>query len=238
MIYLYIFIVIILILLLINIRRINIKKIKIELFKNNCDGVKNPFCSYDHDENKCKCVYQKDDLHINFPINNNCCSINCEKLNKDNCNISINNNIIEEENINDNLEISNNEIDFWCPLAGKCIKYKGVIGNNNISSNNCGYDILNNQLILPFSSEKECLSQIDPCEKYNDQNMSITERRKKCLSDVNCGMCINGEGDGKCISGNATQPNDLIKYYYCDPTKKGNDNKYIYGNQMEYILQK
>jgi hypothetical protein len=184
----------------------------------NCPD--NVFCSFDINENKCKCVLQKDDVHSNFPIDNNCCKEDCQKKDINNCNNT-------DKNVN-----------YWCPIAGKCLKYTANINANQVSSNNCGYDVLNNQFILPFSSEGDCLKQLDPCEKYNDMSLTKTQRITNCLKDINCGTCSTADGDEKCISGTSSGPIDLAKYYYCDPTNKESTNKYVYGNNSAYILQK
>ena len=186
---------------------------------NNCP--ENIFCSYNLNENKCKCVLQKDDVRTSFPLDRNCCNDKCATKDINNCNQNI-----------------SKDVSYYCPVAGECKEYKANINSDQISSNNCGYDILNNQLILPFSSLDECIAKLDPCEKYNDMKNSRSERIHNCLSDVNCGTCSSSDGDVKCISGTATGPTDLAKYYYCDPTNKENINKYVYGNNASFILQK
>ena len=186
---------------------------------NNCPD--NVFCSYNLNENKCKCVLQKDDVRTNFPLDRKCCNEKCTEKDINNCN-----------------QNSDNQTSYFCPIAGKCQEYKANINSDQISSNNCGYDILNNQLILPFSTLDECVKQLDPCEKYNDQQYTRSERINNCLSDINCGTCSNSDGDIKCISGTAKGPSDLAKYYYCDPTNKESKNKYVYGNNAQFILQK
>ena len=109
--------------------------------------------------------------------------------------------------------------------------------SSQISANNCGMDPLNNQILLPFATKEECLRTIDVCDKYNIPRRSKNINREECLQDVNCGYCTNESGGGKCISGNASKPNDIEKYYYCKPNAKNNQNKYEYGNHSAYLLQ-
>jgi hypothetical protein len=67
--------------------------------------------------------------------------------------------------------------------------------------------------------------------------MTQIENKEQCLKDVNCGYCTNSNGVGKCISGNASKPMDLRKYYYCVPNQKNTNNfSYEYGNHMEFLM--
>ena len=60
----------------------------------------------------------------------------------------------------------------------------------------------------------------------------------KCLENKSCGFCTNSSGQGKCISGNPSGPNDLEKYFYCNPFNGSTNNVYEYGNRASYILTK
>jgi len=123
-----------------------------------------------------------------------------------------------------------NGIHYWCSIRDKCYEKVGTEDASEISKNVCGTDILNNQILFPYASKEECIRTIDPCEKYN-------ENKDDCLKDVKCGYCTNKEiNKGKCISGTASGPNDLEKYYFCTPNQKNSINNYEYGNHALYIL--
>jgi len=195
-----------------------------ELFENNnCskEFSTNSFCQYNMDNNKCECIYQKDDIKMGFSSPPGCCNRICSRLSKEEC--------LKQSKID--------EIPYYCNIAGNCIKQMGTLLSNKISANNCGTDILNNQLLLPYATLDECLKGSDICTKYNDPSKGKLENKENCLKDVNCGYCTNSEGDGKCIEGNATEPNDLEKYYYCSANKKSGKNLYEYGNHVAYLLQ-
>jgi len=201
---------------------INNLRIK-ERFEGECstEFKTNSFCQYNLNDEKCECIYQKDDIKLGFFSSPGCCNRICSKMSKEQCLKQ------EKEDI----------IPFYCNIAGKCIKQKGTILSRNISANNCGNEILNNQILLPYASLAECEASVDPCDKYNDPTKGRTENKENCLRDVNCGYCTNSEGNGKCISGNATEPTDLEKYYYCSANKKSGKNLYEYGNHSAYLLQ-
>lgn len=195
----------------------------IELFENNCstEFKTNSFCQYNLNDEKCECIYQKDDIKLGFFSSPGCCDRICSKMSKEKC-----------------LKLEkSDEIPFFCNIGGKCIEQKGTILSRNISANNCGNDVLNNQILLPYASMKECEGSIDVCDKYNDPTKGKLENKENCLKDVNCGYCTNSQGVGKCISGNATEPNDLAKYYYCSNNYKTKEYSYQYGNHAAYLLQ-
>lgn len=181
-----------------------------DFFKNNS------FCSLNKDEDKCNCLYQKDSIKYQFNSPEGCCKTNCSKLPLDKCN----------NKINKDYGVKN--IPYYCNIGGKCIKYNGTISNAHISANNCGIDPLNNQLLLPYNTLEECNRSIDVCDKYNNKNKSVKQNKEDCLKNQNCGYCTDDTGSGKCISGTATGPNDLLKYYYCDSNVKTDANKYIH----------
>lgn len=221
--FLIIIIFIIIIYFLINRKKNN--NYNIELFDvKNCNSFfnKNSFCAYDVDTQKCGCRFQKDDLRYMFDSPLDCCERMCNNLSKDEC-------------------LKNTEktkIPYYCNIGGNCVKNEGTIVSSHISANYCGNDPLNNQLLLPYSSEENCIENIGVCDKYNVPNRSKNVNKEECLKDVNCGYCNNQYGGGKCISGTASGPNDLRKYYYCTPGNlKGKDN-YEYGNHAAYLLQK
>ena len=183
---------------------------------------KNSFCTLNIDKNKCYCNFQKDDIKYTFQSPEDCCQRVCEELSPDQC--------VDRNNFT--------EIPYYCNIAGTCKKYEGTVVNSHISANNCGLDPLNNQLLLPYSSLSECEANIDPCDKYNNPMESDHVNKENCLKDVNCGYCTNDRGGGKCISGNASEPNDLQKYYYCNRNATTDANKYFYGDHVAYLLQK
>jgi hypothetical protein len=106
---------------------------------------------------------------------------------------------------------------------------QATIRDNRISANNCGTDVLNNQLLLPFVTKEECEKSSDVCDTYNDERLSETEKKKSCLADIRCGYCTNKNNVGKCIGGTASGPNDLQKYYYCQPSRVRDGFEYMYG---------
>jgi hypothetical protein len=123
-----------------------------------------------------------------------------------------------------------NKIHYWCTVQDKCYEKVGTEDASEISRNVCGTDVLNNQILFPYSSKEECEKRIDPCEKYNNN-------KEECLKNTNCGYCINTDvNQGKCISGTETGPNDLEKYYFCIPNQRNSINRYQYGNHALYIL--
>ena len=186
-----------------------------------CDNFfKKSFCQLDVNENKCKCKLQKDDVKYTFNSPENCCSRNCVKLKPEDC-VSTNN---------------FNKKPYYCNIAGKCIEYKGTIISSHISANNCGNDALSNQILLPFSTKEECMKTVDQCDLYNVPSRSNAKNKEECLKNVNCGFCTNESGNGKCISGTAEGPIDLMKYYFCTPEKTNNSSKYEYGNHVAYII--
>lgn len=182
---------------------------------------KNSFCQLDDSKTKCVCKFQKDDVKAAF----NSPQINCDKICAS----------IKAKDCLQNNEFT--EIPYYCNIAGKCIKYKGTVVSSHISANNCGTEQLTNQLLLPFLTLEECEKSLDPCNKYNNPKKSVHLNRTECLGNPNCGFCTNSNGEGKCISGNATGPSDLNKYYYCNPYNGNKNNTYEYGNRAEYILQ-
>jgi hypothetical protein len=182
---------------------------------------KNSFCQLDNSKTKCVCKFQKDDIKAAF----NSPQINCDKICAS----------IEAKDCLENNEFT--EIPYYCNIDGKCIKYKGTVVSSHISANNCGTEQLTNQLLLPYSSLEECEKSLDPCNKYNDPKKSVHLNRTECLGNSSCGFCTNSNGEGKCISGNATGPSDLNKYYYCNPYNGNKNNTYEYGNRAEYILE-
>ena len=141
---------------------------------------------------------------------------------------------LEECLDNDNFS----KINYYCNIGGECKEYTGTIINSHISANNCGNDPLTNQILLPYESLTECSKSLDVCDKYNVPNKSEHVNKNECLKNINCGYCTNEYGGGKCIAGNATNPLDFRKYYFCVPNAQSNKNNYSYGDHAEYLLQK
>jgi hypothetical protein len=218
-IYLFIFIIIFFILFFYYLNR------KIELFSNkkDCDNFfsKNSFCVLNVDKNICSCKFQKDNVKYGFDSPENCCEENCNKIPLKDC--------VQKNNFT--------KIPYYCNIGGKCVKYEGTIVDSHIMANNCGIDPLNNQLLLPYASYDECSKSINVCDKYNIPDKSTHLNQSECLKDVNCGFCTNDSGEGKCIEGNATNPTDLERYFYCDRNAKNDVNKYIYGDHSAALLQ-
>ena len=212
----YIILIILIVILLISLIIIKYNYYyNIEHFDNTCNNFyKNKsFCEIDHDTNKCDCRYQKDGVKYNFDSPNICCKRVCSEIPLDEC--------IDTKN--------DTEMHYYCQVAGKCLRYTGSILNKYTSSNNCGTDPLNNQLVIPYESEEDCMKELEPCYKYNVNNRSININKEECLKDVNCGFVKSKYGDGKCISGTAEGPLDLNKYYYASIYNR-EGNEYYYGS--------
>ena len=182
----------------------------IEKFTNE---TKNSFCTLNINTNKCNCTFQKNDSRYIFNSLEKYCSRKCMELTPEEC-------------------VDNSNISYYCNIGGECKKFNGTINSSQISANSCGTAPLNNQLLLPYSSFEECNKSIDVCDKYNIPTRSIHINKQQCLKDVNCGFCNNNLNQGSCISGTASGPNDLQKYYYCSNDYKSSDYKYVYGNHQ------
>lgn len=192
--------------------------------ENYCNDFynKNSFCQLNVDKNKCTCKFQKDNSKYSFDAPETCCDNRCINIPLEEC-------------------LENNDfskVNYYCNIGGKCKEYKGTIIDSHISANNCGNDPLTNQLLLPYKSYEECSKTLDICDKYNIPNHSDNINKDECLKNVNCGYCTNEYGNGKCISGNATGPSDLIKYFYCSQNSKNDNSTYTYGDHVAYLLEK
>lgn len=180
---------------------------------------KNAFCQFDIDANKNMCKYQKDSIKIAFDAPDFCCNQG------NGCS-----NNYSSKKTESNIDSESSHPFYYCNIGGQCKKYNGTILNSHISTNNCGTDVLNNQLLLPYASYEECSKTLNPCDKYNNSEWSQAKIKTECLKNINCGFCTNEEGKGKCIEGTATEPIDLNKYYYCS------GDKYEYGDHAQYII--
>lgn len=176
-------------------------------FKNKC------FCSFDIDSNKCKCTYQKDGINIPFNSPEISCFNKCNNKNKEECNKN-----------------TDEDAYYYCKEGNNCKKYKATIQNKYISTNNCGIDVLTNQIKLPYITEESCKNSINLCDKYNKKNLNNSQIKENCLKDTNCGYCENNYGNGKCVEGTAEGPLNLNDN--CSANSK--TNKYEYGNFLFY----
>lgn len=177
---------------------------------------KDSYCSLNKDNNKCECNTQVSSAYSLFKLYPTLCSKKCNELSHDEC--------VKETNAPP----------YYCNVAGKCTKYNGVINDTNIMSNNCGRDLAGN-LMAPFINEEDCERLMDPCDKYNDLQLSNAERKSNCLKDVQCGYCTNSVGEGKCINATPSGPIDLNKYYYCVPTANKITNSFEYGDHTLFL---
>ena len=226
----YLFVILFVILFLFLIILLKFKLNNYESFKNineenldDCNSFfdKNSYCEYDVDKDICNCKFQKDDVKYIFDSPETCCKKKCGNLSKEKC--------VDNRNYS--------KIPYYCNIGGKCKEYEGTIISSHIAANNCGNDPLNNQILLPYASKSDCEKSVDYCDRYNIPSLSENVNKAQCIKDVNCGFCNNDYGGGKCISGTAEGPLDMQKYFYCNPVSKTNDNKYIYGNHMDFLLQ-
>ena len=181
----------------------------------------NSYCQLNIDNNKCSCKFQKDDIKYTFTSPEPCCERDCQKRTPEEC--------VKRNDFS--------KMPYYCNIGGKCVQYEGTIISSHIAANNCGTDMLNNQLLLPYADKEECLRTIDICDKYNIPDRSARVNRDECLKDVNCGYCSNEENKGKCISGTISGPQNLQKYFFCTPYQKDGQNNYEYGNHVAYLLQ-
>ena len=165
---------------------------------------KSNFCNWSLDENKCKCVFQKDNLNHQFDSFSPCCNNICETRNEDNC-------------------VKDRGVYYWCIRDNKCVKQNAYIDNNRISGNNCGLDVLTNNVLRPYTDKESCLRDIDPCSKYKNKN--------DCIKDNNCGYCTNINNVGKCVEGTASGPINLFKYNFCVPNRR-NRNAWFHGSGL------
>lgn len=198
-------------------------KVESENDEYKCNGFfdKNSFCHREFEGDKCDCKFQKDNLRYIFDSPETCCNRLCRNISPKKC-----------------LKTAPYmQTTYYCRVGDKCQEYKGTIENSKISSNYCGNDPLNNQLLLPYAYKDECEKSLDPCDKYNIPNRSSNVNKEECLKDVNCGYCANNTGGGKCISGTISGPGDLLKYFYCDPSSPNKTFDYNYGNHVAYLLQ-
>ncbi len=203
---------------------INNQNEKNENKEYSCNGYfkDNSFCQIDSDTNDCNCKYQKDNLRYVFNSPETCCNKLCSKYTNNTC-------------VTNTPYLSHK---YYCRKGNICEERNGIILNNKISSNNCGNDPLNNQILMPYTSKEECERMTDICDKYNNNERSEHINKAECLKDVNCGYCSNNTGGGKCISGTASGPVDLNTYYYCTPQSPNKTYSYTYGNHSAYLLQK
>ncbi len=190
---------------------------KIDHFENKeCKNTS--FCAFDVNQNKCVCASQKDDARLQFPNNPNCCETKCNALPKEKC-------------VQNKLNTK-----YYCNIAGKCKEYNATIQDSVIMANICGIDNVTNQYIMPFMSKEECINKSDPCSKYNDEKLGISDREKSCLNNTNCGMCYNESGEGKCVTGSPMGPSDMDSYYFCKPSERKSDGSnngiYKYGKKF------
>jgi hypothetical protein len=190
-------------------------------YKCNSFFNKNSFCNVEFESNKCDCKFQKDNLRYIFDSPETCCKRVCNDIKSNKC----------------VKTTPYTHTTYYCRVGDECKEFNGTIENSKISSNYCGNDPLNNQLLIPFAYKEECEKTIDPCDKYNIPGRSFNVNRTECLKDVNCGYCANNTGGGKCISGTTSGPSNLIKYFYCDPASIDKTFSYTYGNHVSYLLQ-
>jgi hypothetical protein len=179
----------------------------------------NSFCQFDEDLNQCKCKYQKDSVKYAFPSPISCCDRLCSLLPREKCLAST------------SLE----KPTYYCNIGGVCLPRTATIRDNQISANNCGTDPLNNQLLLPYMTKEECEKTADPCDVYNSKFKTESEKKDACLKDDKCGYCTNQYNVGKCISGTASGPLDLQKYYYCVPSRTQGSYEYQYGDHAQAL---
>lgn len=194
-----IYFLILLFILLIIIYNLNNKQLykNIEEFNKqlSCpDTIKNKenYCHYDVLQEECMCKFQKDNLNHPFNSFSTCCD-NCKSRNKRNC-------------------VPDNGVYYWClNNSNQCEKENAYIENDKISGNNCGIDVLTNNVIQPYQTEDICKKNIDPCNVYKNKT--------DCIKNINCGYCTNINNIGKCIEGTSSGPINIFKYNFCVPNR-------------------
>jgi hypothetical protein len=105
-------------------------------------------------------------------------------------------NIIEEE---DNRY-------YYCQSDGKCTRR--LIDIKHASANNCDYNNLSERMNPAFIKSNVCNESLDTCGTFNTN-------KEKCITNSNCGWCTDSTGNGKCVSGTPTGPNNQT--YKCKP---------------------
>jgi hypothetical protein len=195
------------------------EKYKNEKYKNQENCKNTSFCAYDINQNKCVCASQKDDARLQFPNDPNCCETQCNTLPKEKC-------------VQNELNTK-----YYCNIGGVCKEYNATIQDSVIMANICGIDNVTNQYIMPFMSKEECINKSDPCSKYNNEKLGVSDRERSCLNDTKCGICYNESNVGKCISGTPEGPNDMSTYYFCKPSQRNSDGSntgiYKYGKKFD-----
>ena len=134
----------------------------------------------------------------------------------------------------DNNDTDTSTSYYYCPNKGVCERLIAYQDADRVSSNFCGIDPLTNQLIYPYLTSEECTNGISQCSKY--ANLSVNEKKSKCLADTNCGWCTNSQGIGDCIEGTASGPINLYKYNFCLNDSISDNNKYTYTNISSDIM--
>lgn len=167
-------------------------------------------CAWDFRNKKCGCFMQKSEVPLNFYNYHKCCKKRCDKLSKEEC------------------HAETDKIPFWCPINNQCVKFYTNIYSKNLGGNRCGTDILNNEIIFPSLTKRECQLKINPCDKHNDTTISYNTNKKNCLNNPNCGWCTNEDYVGKCIEGTRSGPINIFKYNFCKKDNRSGKNSYTY----------
>ena len=156
------------------------------------------FCGLDSDTNKCKCVFQKDDVKTNFNSPPACCDRYCAGLSPSEC-------------------TAKRGIYYWCidNKSNTCREKSAYIDDNRISGNNCGIDNLTNEILAPYHTKQECCNAIDPCKSNKNQS--------SCIAAKGCGWCKNTQGVGQCLEGTPSGPINIYKYPFCYANKLSNN---------------
>jgi len=143
----------------------------------------------------------------------------CRINNKNNCAFNLNNTeytcpVFMCENKED---FSN----YYCFDGEKCNKKEG-----EIKYNSCGYNQIGYTPYKIYKSEDECLRNI----KFDSYN------KDTCLkSNKEVGWFIDSDGEGKCVKGTPTGPNEItLNYRIYDGLH--NKNTYQYRNTNSFII--
>ena len=112
---------------------------------------------------------------------------------------------------------------YYCFDGNKCNQKKA---DDKIHKNTCGYNQIGYTPNKIYTSEDECLQNLD-YKKYD---------KKKCLSHSRfLGWFVDSKGNGKCIRGSPTGPNEITLNYKIN-SGLGNKNTFQIGNPSSFII--
>lgn len=144
------------------------------------------------------------------------------KNNNNECSFQLENNFLKCPDWICNSERESFE-NYYCFDGKKCNKKKA---DDKIHKNSCGYNQIGYTPNKIYTSENECLKNLE-YKKYD---------KKKCLSQSRfLGWFVDSKGNGKCIRGSPTGPNEITLNYKIN-RGLGNKNTFQIGNPSPFIM--